>query len=229
MLQRDYPPPSLVDRLRSRSILRTGEAVRWGWRQVQRFGAIAPGSPRAAKFGSFGNGSVMCFPFETIVNECAIHVGEQTIIAPYVALSAGWMPDQPKLANAIVTIGSYCVIGRGSSIIGHESIVIGDGVWTGPFVHITDCNHDYHDRTMPIGWQAMDPKPITIGDGSWLGHGTIVLPGTTIGRNVTIGANSVVMGDIPDYAVAVGSPARVVRTYDPAIDDWTATRYDTSP
>ena len=49
-----------------------------------------------------------------------------------------------------------------------------------------------------------------IGDGSWLGHGTVVLPGTTIGRHVVIGANSVVRGDIPDFTIAAGNPAKVI-------------------
>ena len=48
-----------------------------------------------------------------------------------------------------------------------------------------------------------------IGDGSWLGHGTVVLPGAHIGRHVVIGANSVVTGEIPDFSVAAGAPARV--------------------
>ena len=53
---------------------------------------------------------------------------------------------------------------------------------------------------------------MTIGSGSWIGHGTVVLPGSQIGRNVVIGANSVVSGVIPDHSVAVGAPARVIRT-----------------
>jgi acetyltransferase-like isoleucine patch superfamily enzyme len=52
---------------------------------------------------------------------------------------------------------------------------------------------------------------VRIGDGSWLGYGTVVLPGTTIGRHVVIGANSVVRGEIPDFCVAAGNPARVIR------------------
>jgi acetyltransferase-like isoleucine patch superfamily enzyme len=55
---------------------------------------------------------------------------------------------------------------------------------------------------------------VVIGDGSWLGHGAVVLPGVTIGKHVVIGANSVVTKDIPDFSVAVGSPARVIRQYD---------------
>ena len=52
-----------------------------------------------------------------------------------------------------------------------------------------------------------------VGDGSWLGHGVVVLPGSDIGRHVAVGAGSVVTGALPDFSVAVGSPARVVRRY----------------
>ena len=51
-----------------------------------------------------------------------------------------------------------------------------------------------------------------IGDGSWLGHGTVVLPGAQIGRHGVVGANSVVTGDVPDFSVAAGAPARVIRS-----------------
>jgi acetyltransferase-like isoleucine patch superfamily enzyme len=57
----------------------------------------------------------------------------------------------------------------------------------------------------------MPEKPVRIGAGSWLGHGTVVLPGTTIGRHVVIGANSVVRGDVPDFCIAAGNPAKVIR------------------
>jgi acetyltransferase-like isoleucine patch superfamily enzyme len=56
---------------------------------------------------------------------------------------------------------------------------------------------------------------VSIGDNSWIGHGTVILPGSEIGRHVVIGANSVVTGKIPDYCVAVGSPAKVIRQYIP--------------
>ena len=54
-------------------------------------------------------------------------------------------------------------------------------------------------------------RGVRIGAGSWLGHGTIVLPGASIGRHVVVGAGSVVTGELPDFSVAVGNPARVVR------------------
>jgi acetyltransferase-like isoleucine patch superfamily enzyme len=59
----------------------------------------------------------------------------------------------------------------------------------------------------------MPEKPVTIGDGSWIGYGSVVLPGASIGDHVVIGANSVVTGEIPSYSVAVGSPAKVIRRY----------------
>jgi acetyltransferase-like isoleucine patch superfamily enzyme len=59
----------------------------------------------------------------------------------------------------------------------------------------------------------MPERPVSIGDGSWLGHGTVVLPGARIGRHVAVGANSVVSGELPDRCVAAGNPAKVIRRY----------------
>ncbi|MEO5901984.1 MAG: acyltransferase, partial [Ilumatobacteraceae bacterium] len=72
----------------------------------------------------------------------------------------------------------------------------------------------YDDVTRPISVQTMPERPVTIGAGSWLGFGTAVLPGANIGRHVTVGANSVVTGDLPDFCVAVGAPARVIMCFD---------------
>ena len=86
-------------------------------------------------------------------------------------------------------------------------------MWTGHHVYITDQNHGYDDITVPISQQTQPERSVSIGDGSWLGFGAVVLPGARIGRHVTIGANAVVTGEIPDYSVAVGSPAKVIRRY----------------
>ena len=56
-------------------------------------------------------------------------------------------------------------------------------------------------------------RSVSIGDGSWLGAGVVVLPGSQIGKHVVVGANSVVTGHLPDFCVAVGSPARVINQY----------------
>lgn len=74
-------------------------------------------------------------------------------------------------------------------------------------------NHGYERLDVPIAAQNQPESPIRIGDGTWLGHHVVVLPGVTIGRHVVVGAGSVVTEDLPDYCVAVGSPARVIRRY----------------
>ena len=207
------------NRLRAEVATSGGEVVRWAWHHARAWGAIGPRSRIARQFGTFGAGSAITFPYETLVNPSAIHIGRDTIIAPYVSLSAGWAPDWSDLADRVVTIGDRCLIGRGSSVVGHESIVIGDDVWTGHHVHITDMNHGYEDLELPISRQNQPEAPVVIGEGSWLGHGVVVLPGVTIGRHVVVGAGSVVVHSLPDFSVAVGAPARVVRRHD-AADGW---------
>ena len=190
-----------------------GEAIHRTWELIGLYGAVGPDTVRGRRFGRFGDGSVICFPPNTIFNEHYIHIGAGTMIGPQVTLSAGMMPGQQCLTDPVVRIGDRCLIGKGSGIVGHLGIEIGDDVWTGHHVYITDQNHGYEDVTRPISQQTMPERAVTIGAGSWLGFGTVVLPGARIGRHVTVGANSVVTGELPDFCVAVGSPAKVVRRY----------------
>ena len=96
----------------------------------------------------------------------------------------------------MLRIGDRCVIGRGSHIVAHHSIEIGDDVYTGPYVYITDQNHGYADPDLPIGRQWPVNAAVRIGAGTWLGTGVVILPGSVIGRNVVVAAGSVVRGEI---------------------------------
>ncbi len=198
-------PPSIVA-MRAR-------LARRGWDAFTRWAAIGPHDEAGKRFGRFGDGSIICFPPNTIFNERYIHIGSGTMLGPQITLSAGMMPGQECLTDPVVRIGDRCLIGKGSGIVGHFSIDIGDDVWTGHHVYITDQNHGYEDVERPISLQTMPERAVSIGDGSWIGYGAVVLPGARIGRHVTIGANSVVTGEIPDFSVAVGSPAKVIRRY----------------
>ena len=202
---------------------RGGEVIRWVWATISRWAAIGPHSRTGRRFHRFGGGSIICFPHNTIFNEQYISIGEGTMIGPQTTLSAGMVPGQACLSKVVVRIGDRCLIGKGSGVVGHFSIEIGDDVWTGHHVYITDQNHGYEDVDLPISQQTMPERPVSIGDGSWIGHGTVVLPGARIGKHVVIGANSVVTGEIPDYSVAVGNPARVIRRHDPETG-WTSVR-----
>jgi acetyltransferase-like isoleucine patch superfamily enzyme len=154
-----------------------------------------------------------------VFGEGSIAIGAGTLIGALVSLSAGMVPGQDLGPVPVLRIGDRCVIGRGSHLVAHQSLVIGDDVFTGPYVYITDQNHGYADPDMPIGRQMPHNTAVQIGSGSWLGAGAVVLPGACIGRNVVVAAGSVVRGIVPDRCVVAGVPARVVRQYMPG-DGW---------
>jgi acetyltransferase-like isoleucine patch superfamily enzyme len=208
----DYDKEMLRDSL--------GDFLAECWQRWRLKASIGSGSKRARAFGKFGPGSLILCPITTIFNEKYIHIGSETMIGEHVALSAGMMPGQVCLTDPVVRIGDRCLIGRGSGIVGHLSIDIGNDVWTGHHVYITDQSHGYEDVSLPISLQSQPESPVVIGDGSWLGHGVVVLPGAKIGKHVAVGANSVVTGELPDFCVAVGAPARVIRQYTPE-SGWT--------
>ncbi|WP_245541540.1 acyltransferase [Smaragdicoccus niigatensis] len=137
-----------------------------------------------------------------------------------------------------VTIGDYVTVGRGASILGSgvianpgEGISIGEGtsigsfnvIWGqggvtigenclfGPNVVVVSENHRIGDLDLPIRLQGEDRAPVGIGDNCWLGANVVVTAGVTIGSGAVIGAGSVVVHDVPENAIVVGAPARVVR------------------
>ncbi len=188
-------------------------AVHGLWAAVQRAGAITAETPAGHPFRAFGMGSLIGFPTGALYGEKWIEIGAGTMIGAQVSLSAGMVPGQDLGEAPVLRIGDRCVIGRGSHIVAHHSIVIGDDVFTGPYVYITDQNHGYDDPDVPIGRQWPSNTAVSIGPGTWLGAGVIVLPGAAIGSNVVVAAGSVVRGVVPDRCVIAGVPARVVREY----------------
>jgi hypothetical protein len=211
VLERPRQADTVVHRVRTIAKRAAGEIVQSTWAAAIELGAIGPHSRRARRFGRFGDGSVICFPPNALFNEQYISIGEGTMFGPEITLSAGMVPGQQMVSDTVITVGDRCLFGKGSGIVGHLEIVIGDDVWTGHHVYITDQNHGYADLDLPISRQVMPERPVSIGSGSWLGHGTVVLPGAKIGRHVVVGANSVVTGELPDNCVAAGTPARVIK------------------
>jgi acetyltransferase-like isoleucine patch superfamily enzyme len=198
-----------------------GDVVHAAWDRILHYGAIGPRHRRARNFAAFGDGSFVAFPPTVIYGEGRIAIGERTTIGPLASISAG-MPSQADLrGDHVITIGDRCMLGKGIGIIGHERIDIGDDIWTGHYVYITDQNHGYEDVELPIGVQMWTNEPVTVGAGSWLGHGAVVLPGSRIGKHVVVAAGAIVAGiEVPDFSVVAGVPARVVRRYEPARRRW---------
>lgn len=101
-----------------------------------------------------------------------------------------------------------------------EQIVIGKNSAIAANVSITDIHHPYDDVNTPIERQNIITKPVVIGEDCKIYNNCVILPGVYIGKHCTIGANSVVTHDIPDYSVAVGSPARVIKQYNFKTQQW---------
>ena len=95
-------------------------------------------------------------------------------------------------------------------------------------IFITDHNHKFEDPKIPVkdqGISIQENARIEIGSGSWIGTKVTIIGNVRIGRHCVIGANSVVTKDIPDYCVAAGVPAKVIRKYDPETRQWAKTVY----
>jgi len=109
-----------------------------------------------------------------------------------------------------VHLGSRVLVNFSAIFLDTCPIRIGDDVLIGPAAQFLAADHPLDPSTRHAGWES--GRSITIGDGAWLGDGVIVLSGVTIGANAVIGAGSVVTRDVPPGAVAVGNPARVIRS-----------------
>ncbi|GLW12262.1 sugar acetyltransferase [Microtetraspora sp. NBRC 13810] len=206
----------------------TGALIHRGWAAIREAGAVTPLSPGGYRFRALGEGACIAFPVGAIFGEAWIEIGDHTLVGERVSISAGMGPGVDLGPGSVVRIGRACSIGRGSHIVGHQSIDIGDDVFTGPYVYITDQNHVYDDPETPIGRQWPRNNPVVIGPGSWLGAGAIILPGTRLGRQTVVAGGAVVRGEFPDHCVLAGVPARVVRRYD-AAHGWQAPDPDGPP
>lgn len=196
-------------------MVRAADLIDSARRKFLQIAAMGPDSRQAKRFAKFGNRSAIAFPPTEIFGEEYIEVGSGTLIGPRVTLTAGLAPGHQLPHSPAVTIGDRCVIGAGMGIVGLAGIHIGDDVWTGHNVYITDVNHGYEDIEVPPGLQLSEPRTVYIRDGAWIGNGATIVAGAHVGKHAVIGAGSVVTGDIPDFSVAAGVPARVIRRYVP--------------
>jgi acetyltransferase-like isoleucine patch superfamily enzyme len=108
-------------------------------------------------------------------------------------------------------IGDKAVFGKDNTVNCYLDVELGSATLVADWVYICDFDHVTADITRPIKDQGIVKAPVRIGPDTWIGTKVTVLRGTRIGRGCVLGAHAVVRGDIPDYAIAVGTPARVVR------------------
>jgi lipopolysaccharide O-acetyltransferase len=172
----------------------------------------------SSQFGQLGAGSRISPPFR-FGGLRGISLGQNVMIHRdcWIHVLGGHGDDSlPK-----ILIKSGAGIGMGATISAVRRVEIGEYVLLARNVYISDHAHAFENIAVPIVQQGVDHiAPVVIGEHTWLGQNVVVLPGVTIGKHCVIGANAVVNSAIPDYCVAVGAPARVVRQFDPTSRKW---------
>jgi len=169
--------------------------------------------------GSIGRDSLIYPPFHSW-NIKTLHIGKNVRIYP-----GGWIETineylQDKF-HPELRIGDDTYIGNRCHIIACNKMEIGRNVTMADNVYITDNLHGFEDLNCGIMVQPLRiPGPVVIEDEVWLGERVCVMPNVRIGKHSVIGANSVVTKDIPPYSIAVGSPARVIKQYNPGTKKW---------
>lgn len=117
-----------------------------------------------------------------------------------------------------VEIGDNTLIGISNVIIGPTQI--GNNVMLAQNIVVSGLNHGYEDINIPPKEQKVTTKQIKISDNVWIGANCVITAGVTIGVHSVIGAGSIVTKDIPDYVVAAGNPAKILKKYNFETGNW---------
>lgn len=173
--------------------------------------------PPEEYYGRFGAGSIV-LPPARVVNAQWIFLGENVRIHEH-----AWLSVVPAIEGVTprLTIGDRTSIGRFLHVACVGEIEIGPSVLASERVFIGDTYHGYEDVGRPVIEQPMaPPEKVTIGRGAFLGIGTIVLAGVTVGEQGYVAAGSVVTSDVEPRTIVAGNPARVVRRWDAHAETW---------
>jgi acetyltransferase-like isoleucine patch superfamily enzyme len=153
-------------------------------------------------------GAFIRYPVEGEVLEALdqgrLAIGEGTLLEP-----GCWLTLGPR---ARIQIGRGCFLNRGTMLAAVDRIEIGDHVMFANNCFVGDGDHRYDDPDRPVTWQGFTSQgPVRIGSNCWFGVNCVVTSGVSLGERCVIGANSVVIDDLPPGVIAAGAPARVIR------------------
>lgn len=186
----------------------------WSMRKTRIYTFLLRGSA-----GAIGKNSLIAPPFfsgnikqMTIGDNCRIH-GNSWVqcIDEYFGQTFS-----PKLE-----IGDNVHIGRFAHIIACGHMKIGNGVVIAERVYISDNLHGFEDVDKAIMPQPLKyPGPVSIEDEAWIGDGACILPHVTIGKHSVVGSNAVVTKNVPPYTVVAGTPAKIIKQYNPETKKW---------
>ncbi len=143
----------------------------------------------------------------------SIIIGKGTEFGPNCGILA-------KENDTKITIGENCNFGQNVHIGGIGNVEIGNNALFASNILILSTNHNYEDALTAVKFQGSRGGNIKIGSDGWVGDGVTILAGANIGNHCIIGSKSVITKDIPDYSVAVGNPARIVKRYNFETNKW---------
>lgn len=167
--------------------------------------------------------STLSMPF-SVEGACYISIKKEVFIKPNAwFLALNHIDSTSKDTKIFIDEGTY--IGRNAHIVSLKSIRIGKNVLMGDNVYIADNFHRFDRVDIPYKSQGVGFKAeVEIGDGTWLGESVCVIS-SKIGKQCIVGANSLVINDLPDYCMAVGTPARIIKKYSHTTKSWERIKY----
>lgn len=178
----------------------------WVRGRSKAFSVLAAGA-----FASFGEHSVLQPPIR-LSREHRIAIGRRVFVG-----SGSWLQVLEDGTEVALEVGDGTSIAGNCVLSAARSVRLGRQVLLARNVYISDHIHAYSDTARAVLEQGVEQiREVVIDDGAWLGQNVVVCPGVRIGRGAVIGANSVVLDNVPDYSLAVGAPAHVVREFAPA-------------
>ena len=144
-------------------------------------------------------------------------VGDYTTILSHARIQTfSGLVEKPE-----IIIGDHCYVCYYFTILNASQITIGNNVLIASHVLISSENHGVDPESeTPYMNQQLQTKPVSIDDGCWIGEKVCILPGVHIGKKCIIGAASVVTKSIPDYCMAAGNPAKVIKKYNFTTHQW---------
>lgn len=137
------------------------------------------------------------------------YIGERSIVEDFTVINNG---------VGEVLIGDNTIVGIGNVVIG--PVEIGNNVMLAQNIVVSALNHNYSNIDISPKEQGVDCRRIIIADNVWIGANSVITPGVSIGKHAVIGAGSVVTKNVPAYSVVVGSPAKVIKIYNPDTNEW---------
>ena len=194
---------------------------RWlgrGFRALREYLSPTPDLLAAHPFGAVGS-AVRLEPGLRIEGAEGMAFGDRVTID-----RDAWLHVQHGFAEGVrLSIGNDSYVGMRACITAANRVELGDWSYVAHHTYITDHNHAYADPTRPIAHQGLaTPGFVRIGRSVWIGVGAALIGahGLTIGDNAVIGANAVVIDDVPPATVVAGNPARPVKRFDFERGEW---------